>query len=418
MARNWIVQGDPTSSGGTVITGSPFTDIDGTPVARVTDQATCPRHKGAYPIVDGDNTLVVDGQPVALHGSSLACGCKVLSAQQVRVFVDAGGGGRSVDAGSVSKMAAIAAGAAVDAVARATTASQVDAEEAREYDEALRFCNEAGEALAGMRYTLHLENGETCSGVTDSNGVTERICTCNSQEFIKVVLAPNEPVSSCCRFEGGSPELDEIEIELEGLSTNDVEVGRSVATVTARGKDRALTEGEIAMARQVFGDSIDYKKVTLHNHVYPLTLGLQGAYTTIAPNGGIYFGRKQYREDFSSGDLRSQHLFIHEMTHVWQYQLGYPVFWTRVPRIWMSYDYDPDGSRRLHEYNMEKQGDILADYFIAVKVRAPYATSYYLRYLSENGFPPASDIASALESMVYEFTSDPSDTRNLPTTKK
>lgn len=91
MARNWIVQGDPTSSGGTVITGSPFTDIDGTPVARVTDQATCPRHKGAYPIVDGDNTLVVDGQPVALHGSSLACGCKVLSAQQVRVFVDAGG---------------------------------------------------------------------------------------------------------------------------------------------------------------------------------------------------------------------------------------------------------------------------------------------------------------------------------------
>src|SRR5699024_1292724 len=91
MARNWIVQGDPTSSGGSVLPGSPFTDIDGTPVARVTDQATCPRHKGAYPIVDGDNTLVVDGQPVALHGSSLACGCKVLSAQQVRVFVDAGG---------------------------------------------------------------------------------------------------------------------------------------------------------------------------------------------------------------------------------------------------------------------------------------------------------------------------------------
>src|SRR5690554_6307856 len=93
MARNWIVIGDPTSSGGSVVSGSPFTDIDGIPVARVNDQATCPRHKGAYPIVDGDNTLIVDGQPVALHGSSLSCGCKVLSAQQVRVFVDAGGGG-------------------------------------------------------------------------------------------------------------------------------------------------------------------------------------------------------------------------------------------------------------------------------------------------------------------------------------
>ena len=101
MARNWIVVGDPTSSGGSVITGSPFTDVDGTPVARVNDQATCPRHKGAYPIVDGDSTLIVDGQPVALHGSSLACGCKVLSARQARVFVDAGGG--AIPAGSALK---------------------------------------------------------------------------------------------------------------------------------------------------------------------------------------------------------------------------------------------------------------------------------------------------------------------------
>ena len=30
MARNWIVIGDPTSSGGSVVTGSPFTEIDGT----------------------------------------------------------------------------------------------------------------------------------------------------------------------------------------------------------------------------------------------------------------------------------------------------------------------------------------------------------------------------------------------------
>ena len=92
MDRNWIVLGDPTSSGGSVITGSPFTDIDGIPVARVTDQATCPRHKGAFPIVDGDSTMIVDGQPVALHGSSLSCGCKVLSANQARVFVSQGAG--------------------------------------------------------------------------------------------------------------------------------------------------------------------------------------------------------------------------------------------------------------------------------------------------------------------------------------
>lgn len=90
MSKQWIVLGDPTSSGGSVVTGSSFTDIDGMPVARIGDQATCPRHKGAFPIVDGDPTLIVDGQPIALHGSSLACGCKVLSAMQTRVFIETG----------------------------------------------------------------------------------------------------------------------------------------------------------------------------------------------------------------------------------------------------------------------------------------------------------------------------------------
>lgn len=85
MSRMWIVVGDATSSGGQVVTGSPFTDIDGKPVARVTDTATCPSHNGTFPIVDGDPTTVVDGQPVALHGSTLACGCKVMAVKQMRV---------------------------------------------------------------------------------------------------------------------------------------------------------------------------------------------------------------------------------------------------------------------------------------------------------------------------------------------
>lgn len=90
MARNFIVVGDPTSSGGRVVSGSSATDIDGKPVARVGDKAVCPQHKGAFPIVTGDASLIVDGSPVARHGDRLACGCQVLSAQQFHVFVDTG----------------------------------------------------------------------------------------------------------------------------------------------------------------------------------------------------------------------------------------------------------------------------------------------------------------------------------------
>jgi uncharacterized Zn-binding protein involved in type VI secretion len=92
MSRQWIVVGDLTSSSGRVITGSPFTDIDGAAVARVGDRATCPLHTGIFPIVQGDPTIVIDGQPVALHGHHLACGCQLLSTRQTRVFLEDGPG--------------------------------------------------------------------------------------------------------------------------------------------------------------------------------------------------------------------------------------------------------------------------------------------------------------------------------------
>lgn len=88
--RSLIVVGDMTSGGGSVVSGSMETDIDGRPVARVGDMATCQLHKGAFPIVSGDPTLIVEGQPVARHGDRLACGCQVLAHQQSHVLIDAG----------------------------------------------------------------------------------------------------------------------------------------------------------------------------------------------------------------------------------------------------------------------------------------------------------------------------------------
>ncbi len=74
MARSWIVLGDPLSSGGQVLQGSPATDIDGKPVARIGDPAMCKR-RGPTRIVSGDSTVIIDGQPVARHGDFCACGC-------------------------------------------------------------------------------------------------------------------------------------------------------------------------------------------------------------------------------------------------------------------------------------------------------------------------------------------------------
>ncbi len=251
MARNWIVRGDPTSSGGSVISGSPFTVIDGIAVARITDQATCLKHRGVFPIVEGDATLVVDGQPVALHGSALACGCKVLSAQQMHVFVDAGGGtggGRSGSGTATSVMQA------AEAVAAATAANN-------RYDEALRFVNAAGAALSGVGYTLFLENGKALNGTTDDDGRTDRVVTEVPERIVRAELKPQE--TACCPFHaerGG--EAETLEIQLDGVITSSAGVGSSIWLVeTSEGESRGLTSGEIDMAKLVFGGSVDFSTV-------------------------------------------------------------------------------------------------------------------------------------------------------------
>ncbi|QBG94301.1 PAAR domain-containing protein [Xanthomonas oryzae] len=86
----WIVVGDSTSGGGRVITGSGETEVEGLPVARVGDKATCPKHKGVFAIVEGDLTIMVDGQPVALDGAHLACGCTVTTQRQSITYLDSG----------------------------------------------------------------------------------------------------------------------------------------------------------------------------------------------------------------------------------------------------------------------------------------------------------------------------------------
>jgi uncharacterized Zn-binding protein involved in type VI secretion len=83
MSRPFIVVGDKTDHGGTVVAGSPATTIDGKPIARIGDPVTCPRrgHGGTTVIASGDPSCIVDGQPAARHGDKTACGATLLSSQ-------------------------------------------------------------------------------------------------------------------------------------------------------------------------------------------------------------------------------------------------------------------------------------------------------------------------------------------------
>lgn len=84
MGRPFIVLGDTTDHGGTVVEASGTTDTQGKRIARVGDQVTCPkRNHGTTVIVSGDATMIIDGKPAARHGDKCACGATLIAAQAI-----------------------------------------------------------------------------------------------------------------------------------------------------------------------------------------------------------------------------------------------------------------------------------------------------------------------------------------------
>lgn len=124
---------------------------------------------------------------------------------------------------------------------------------------------------------------------------------------------------------------------------------------------RLLTSGEIALARGVFRNTISWHKVWIHHDSY-LPFGLQSGSVAMAPDGEIYL-RDLYRDDFSKASITLQHIFIHELAHVWQRERGMRVRLRGAFSWAASYDYILD-ERFLNEYPMEQQAQIIADYFV------------------------------------------------------
>lgn len=168
-------------------------------------------------------------------------------------------------------------------------------------------------------------------------------------------------------------------------------------------RSRLLTAGEVAMARSLFGLSVDYSRVRIHNEEY-LWFGLQDDDTAMTPNGEMYFNPKRFKEDFSASGFGDSLWFMHEMVHVWQYQLGYPVKLRGAVRIGLSYSYTLEDTKRLGNYDMEAQGNILSDYWALKNFKTP-------PLLSERKH---SDDLTMYEKVLETFLADPSDKASLP----
>lgn len=146
---------------------------------------------------------------------------------------------------------------------------------------------------------------------------------------------------------------------------------------------RSLKDWEIALARSVFGNSINYRRVRVDTGAVLGPLQRQVCYVSFYT--------------VNSWGHMNNSLLLHELTHVWQYQRMGIVYMPRAIRAMFSEQgYNYGGVDRLYEmkqqgskltdFNLEQQADIIADY-----------------YRVANGYQPTWGNGSRVDLPVYEY---------------
>ena len=127
---------------------------------------------------------------------------------------------------------------------------------------------------------------------------------------------------------------------------------------------RPLSDGEIALARSMFGEAIDYQRVRIvRGKWWPF----QHKGVVMAPTGNIHFHPDDPRlvEDFATAPLDLQGLFIHELTHVWQTQKRGRFYLPLMRHPFCRYAYDLVPGRAFDRYGLEQQAELVRHAFLA-----------------------------------------------------
>ncbi|GLS04544.1 hypothetical protein GCM10007860_16910 [Chitiniphilus shinanonensis] len=151
----FIVLGDRTSHGGVVISGDPQCTIDGRPVARVGDLATCPRCGRLTHIVSTRYPTLGPGKALAYHLDTLECGAVLYSR-----YNDQLGWGHASEADLLPPPAQIA-----------------PAPQPLFHSHFVLRDNQTGSPAPGVPYRIVSADSDPVSGITDPLGRTQPVTT-------------------------------------------------------------------------------------------------------------------------------------------------------------------------------------------------------------------------------------------------
>jgi len=174
---------------------------------------------------------------------------------------------------------------------------------------------------------------------------------------------------------------------------------------------RSLTEGEAALAGEMFGEAMRLETIRMVAAPWPefraFVAGAwfgrawggwprSGAGAECAGPGPVFgafgrgrgFGRDRVvwpraggRADFAAGTVRRQSVFIHELTHVWQSQAGVRLARAKLKAGFSDAAYRyPDAPCHWDALNIEQQAMVVQHRFLASRgVNVPMAHAHFDR---------------------------------------
>ncbi len=165
MAKGFAIHNAPTDHGG-LIPATQFRDSQmGNAFVRAGDGHYCPKCKCWSTVIKSHDHVIIDGKPVAYVGDKLTCGATI-QPQQSHVVGESG----NYYGGSLNSSSYLAKGLTL-------------------YSGQYQLVNNSNnQPYSNVKYIVTYADGRTIEGVTDENGMTEKLESTENSEDIKIQL--------------------------------------------------------------------------------------------------------------------------------------------------------------------------------------------------------------------------------------
>ena len=165
--------------------------MSGKPAARVSDPTACPLPgHGTNPIAAGSGDVFFDGLAAAREGDASACGGAMVGGLAATVKIN-GKSAVTVDSeGTHGNKVTAGSGTVIigNSHSPAPFVPPLPVEIQWPFNEHFVInCQDTGEPLAGVEYTLKTASGKIINGVTDKDGKTQRVFSATA-ETIELVI--------------------------------------------------------------------------------------------------------------------------------------------------------------------------------------------------------------------------------------